>query len=236
MQPTAPAPVMPVRAELWQLPTRGVEESALDLADLNEGERERLGRFDHAPDRVSYGAAHIALRRLLGRRLNSPPAGLEFFRERCPCCEEPHGRPAVTEPMVPTHFSLSYNRNLVLIAIAAEPVGVDVETLPEAATVRNLAPELHPAEEDEIVSGNYRPETFARIWTRKEAYLKGIGAGLGRELNADYLGTRRIRPTPEGWTVINFSTDAVHAAAVAVKAPAADFGLSLLAPRFVSTD
>ncbi|WP_407555265.1 4'-phosphopantetheinyl transferase superfamily protein [Streptomyces sp. Pv4-95] len=236
MQPTTPAPAGPVRTEVWQLPIRGVEESALDPADLSEGERQRIGRLAHAADRVSYGAAHLALRRLLGRRLNVRPADLEFFREPCPCCDEPHGRPAVAGPTVPTHFSLSHDRDLVLIAVAAEPVGVDVEALPGAETVRNLAPELHPAEEEEIISDNYRPKTFARIWTRKEAYLKGLGTGLGRELNADYLGTRGLGPTPEGWTVTNFPTGAAHAAAAAVKAPGASFHFSLLAPHFVSKD
>ncbi|WP_373429258.1 4'-phosphopantetheinyl transferase superfamily protein [Streptomyces sp. V4I23] len=63
------------------------------------------------------------------------------------------------------------------------------------------------------------PAAFARAWTRKEAYPKGPGTGLGRDLRADHLGTSPHAPARiPGWSVSGVSVPAGHEAAVAVRA------------------
>lgn len=95
---------------------------------LDDGERARLQGLRRAGDRDQYRVAHVVLRQLLGDRLGRDPARVRFFREPCPGCGGPHGRPAVVG--VPLHFSLSHAGDAVLLAFADDPVGVDVERRP----------------------------------------------------------------------------------------------------------
>lgn len=200
-------------------------------AELDHAERARAASFVRSADRARYVAAHIALRRLLGAYLGLPPRKVPLVRERCLTCGGPHGRPvvaAVDGTAPPPHFSLSHCAGLVLVAVASAPVGVDVEELPGEDRVALCAPTLHPAERAELERLPPSPslprrEYFGRLWTRKEAYLKGIGAGLTRGLAADYLGDgdgdggAGAPPRPPGWSVVDLPVGTGHTAAVALR-------------------
>lgn len=54
------------------------------------------------------------------------------------------------------------------------------------------------------------PTAFARLWARKEAYLKGLGTGFGRDIAAD-----DVRGDLPGWCVTDLPAGPGHAAAVA---------------------
>ena len=116
----------------------------------------------------------------------------------------------------------------MLIGIASAPVGVDVEVLPQPDVVSDVSALLHVAERREISSAapSTRAEVFTRIWTRKEAYLKGLGVGVTHDLAADYLGAEERMAPPRGWSLVNVPAAVGYAAAVAAAAPIS------LNPRF----
>ncbi|GHF64571.1 hypothetical protein GCM10010218_52690 [Streptomyces mashuensis] len=193
----------------------------LDLSELNDAERTRAASFIRPTDGATYATAHIALRRLLGAYLGMDPADVPFVRQPCPGCGGPHGRPAVAETDPPLHFSLSHSHGLVLVGVAARPVGADVERLPRAETAAVCLPRLHPRERDELGSlpEESRPLAFGQLWTRKEAFLKGLGTGLSRGPDVDYLGSDVAR-RPAGWTVLDVPAGKHHNAAVALRGDA----------------
>lgn len=158
----------------------------------------------------------MALRLLLGVRQGVAPDAVRLTRERCPSCDGPHGRPATGGGV---HFSLSHTRGVALLAFADVPVGVDVERVPEPRVVTEIAGQLHPAEAAELAAlpQEERPAAFARVWTRKEAYLKGEGTGLAGGLNREHVGTGPRPLGPPGWTVTDVAVPAGYAAAVAVE-------------------
>ncbi|MFD4370812.1 4'-phosphopantetheinyl transferase family protein [Streptomyces sp. NPDC058486] len=205
-----------VDVDLWQLRVDHLAEDDLDPSELDAEERVRLTGPLRVADRLRYGIGHVALRRLLAPRLGVAPAEVAYRREPCPGCGALHGRPALDGPPGAPHFSLSHSGDVVLIGIAARPVGVDVESHPKATTVREVTSVLHPMERAEIAGAGHAPEAFARIWCRKEAYLKGIGIGMARSLDKDYLGETDPSALPEGWDVAGVPTADGHAAAVAV--------------------
>jgi 4'-phosphopantetheinyl transferase len=161
--------------------------------------------------------ARSELSRLLGERLGVAPDALEFVREPCPLCGALHGRPAVKGADV--HFSVARRPGVALIGIAAEPVGVDVEVVAADGTVEDVEVLLHRAERDELAESapSDQPLLFARIWTRKEAYLKGIGSGVADDLARDYLGLAGRADGPRGWAVIEVPAPDGFAAAAAIR-------------------
>ena len=205
----------PGSVHLWLRETGDVSGSpdAPDLLDADE--RARAARFHRDRDRDRYIGSHLLLRRVLARYAGQPPEALRFTRQPCPCCGEPHGRPALAGPADLPQFSLSHAGPLTLVAVACDPVGADVEALPAADSVPGLARVLHPDERAELEEAEYGPEAFARIWTRKEAYLKGTGSGLGRDPKLDYVGARK--PGPPGWTLADAAAPPGFAAAVALR-------------------
>ncbi|MFJ2899679.1 4'-phosphopantetheinyl transferase family protein [Streptomyces sp. NPDC087218] len=199
-----------VRVWVLRVPAVAGPSSAIDAAVLDEEERRRMAAFVRDEDRVRYGFARTALRTILSARTGTAPDALRFARDPCPCCDEPHGRPVLTSAAA--EFSLSYGRSLVLIGVASVPMGVDVEPVPDAGAAERLARMLHPAESAEVlaVPPGERPASFARLWARKEAYLKGLGTGFGRDIAAD-----DVRGDLPGWCVTDLPAGPGHAAAVA---------------------
>ncbi|MGE7386845.1 4'-phosphopantetheinyl transferase family protein [Streptomyces sp. NPDC004126] len=184
---------------------------------LDAGELRRADSLRRTGDRRNHLVARVLLRTLLGARLGLAPEAVRLGRAACPCCGGPHGRPVVLGGGV--HFSLSHSGSLVLLGIGPVPLGVDVERVPEPAAAAETAPALHPRERTELAAldAALRPAAFARAWTRKEAYLKGIGTGLGRSASLDYVGTGPApAPGPDGWRLSDVAAPSGYAAAVAV--------------------
>lgn len=207
------------RVDLWLIRRPASPDTALlDTSELDPAERHRADSFIRPADGLLYATAHVALRRLLGRYTGTPPQDVRFVREPCPGCGGAHGRPAITPRSL--HFSLSHSAGLALVGVAAVPVGVDVEKLPREETVEVCSRALHPGERSELADaeGAERTARFGQIWTRKEAFLKGIGTGLSHP-SRDYLGAD-ARRHPHGWTMVDVPCDPTHSAAAAVKGPA----------------
>jgi 4'-phosphopantetheinyl transferase len=218
---TAPAlTVGPGELHIWLLPRpwTHTDPAPLPVDELDEDEHRRAAGLTRTGDRVRYLSAHVALRRLLSAYTGLPPRALRLGRERCPGCGGPHGRPLLLDLPQAPQFSLSHSHQMAVVALAAATVGVDVQRVPPAHAVRLCLPDLHPAEQAELaaVPARHRPAAFTRLWARKEAYLKGLGTGLRRDLAADYLGARRDLH-PDGWYVADLPGPPGHATAAAVR-------------------
>ncbi|MET9762292.1 4'-phosphopantetheinyl transferase superfamily protein [Streptomyces sp. NPDC006372] len=214
-----PEPPRPRRPRLWLARVEELSGAVAPLADalLDSGERARAAALRRAADRDGYRVAHVCLRLLLGAYLGVAPSDVPLVRRPCPVCRAPHGRPDV--PGVPLCFSVSRTAGLCLLAFADTAVGTDIERLPGPDLVAALTPTLHPREAAELAAcpPDLRPAAFARVWTRKEAYLKGLGTGLGRDLRSDHLGATPHGPRRmPGWVVDDVAVGIGCAAAVAV--------------------
>ncbi|UNZ16735.1 4'-phosphopantetheinyl transferase superfamily protein [Streptomyces sp. 891-h] len=192
------------------------------LAPLSAHEQERAAAFVRQADRDRYVVAHLALRRELGALLRLDPAEVRLTRADCPVCGGPHGRPTV--PGDPVHFSLSHAGDVVMMAFAAVPVGVDVEEYPRVASARETMSALHPREQAELAAvedAEALPAVFARCWTRKEAYLKGTGSGLGEDLSVTYVSALDEPAPVPGWQLTDLPAPSGYAAAWALRQPTA---------------
>jgi len=209
----------PGRPQLWLVATAVHAETATRYAPLVLGPAElaRAEEFRRPTDRATYLCAHVGLRRVLGNHLGIAPRTVSVARAPCLCCGGPHGRPVL--PGEPLHFSLSHCEGLSLIAVAAAPVGVDVEPVPDPQTLVEAADVVHPREAAELaaLAPALRPAAFARVWTRKEAYLKGLGIGLGADPSTEYVGAGPVPAAPAGWLLADITVPPGHGAAVAFR-------------------
>ncbi|MGY4394307.1 4'-phosphopantetheinyl transferase [Streptomyces sp. TE12347] len=186
-----PLPVaLPGQTRVWAASV--AENAAAATArrgELDRTESLRADGFRQFADVDRFLVAHVCLRDILGTFLGTPPARLIVDREPCAACGGPHGRPYL--PGRPVHFSLAYAGDLVVVAVAPVPVGVDVADLPSHALVQASMAGLHEDERDELLAlpRTARPTAFARCRTRKEAVLKSTGQGLTHGTRQPYVGT-----------------------------------------------
>jgi 4'-phosphopantetheinyl transferase len=206
--------------DVWWFDTRTVTVGPSGLADLDRGERSRAEAFMFPADRHRYQVAHMTLRRVLASSTGTPPSQLPLGRQQCPHCGaagKPVLLPGPGADTVPS-FSLAHSGDMVIVAVAGRPVGVDVER-DAAGCVCSLAQALHPADAA-WVAGLGEPERHEAIitcWVRAEAVLKCTGQGIGHG-----LGGFPVRPGGEaargvnGCTVRQLASPERYRAAVAL--------------------
>jgi 4'-phosphopantetheinyl transferase len=154
-------------------------EGVLDLA-----ERERWAGYRRDADRerflVGCGLAKAVIAAFTGQR----PADVSLDRT-CPQCGRAHGKPSVRGGDL--ELSVAHSGDLVAVAVAAAPVGVDVEQLdgrrypPGGGDPASVA-RMVLAEPERAALAAVHPSGQARAflvaWTRKEALTKATGDGL----------------------------------------------------------
>lgn len=130
--------------------------------------------------RARFEAAHEATRRILGQLVGAPPERLRFATTEL-------GKPLLSDwPDV--DFSLSHSDGIAGLAVSLRgPVGFDCETVGRIPD--DELPWTQLCSEDELrlmarCDPAERAAWFYRIWTCKEAVLKGAGLGLNRRLGS----------------------------------------------------
>jgi 4'-phosphopantetheinyl transferase len=197
------------------------------LSLLCADERQRAGRLRFARDRERFVAARAWLRTILGAELAVTPGALRFRYER-------DGKPALdaagSRVGDGVAFNLSHAGDVVLVAVGRDcRIGVDVERVLEDLDTTSLEP--HCLADDEIAAlaslpAPERRQAFFRCWTRKEAYLKGIGTGLAGPLDQVSIVARAtgepfvVRDAERGapWQVRDLPAPPGYAAALAIDA------------------
>ena len=165
---------------VWRASLDRPAPSVLALrALLSEDERARADRFLLEHHRRRFAVCRGLLRVVLGRYLNRPPERLAF-------AYGPSGKPTLAGP-APLLFNVSHSDELAVYAVARDrEISIDVERVRPVAQPENIAdhffspPERHALR---AVPPERRLEAFYDCWTRKEAYVKARGEGLGHPLD-----------------------------------------------------
>jgi 4'-phosphopantetheinyl transferase len=180
----------------WATPV-GADPALFAL--LDDAERARYGQLRRPADRDRFLTAHALARLVLGRTLGRHPAALRL-RSECRQCGGPHGKPQLSSGEL--ELSLTHAGERVGVAVAAVPVGIDVEDLAHTRVDQALAAQvLTPPELDRWLAlpPAGRASALLRAWTRGEAVVKALGVGLDvdpRDLPPDTARVVDLDPGP----------------------------------------
>ena len=231
----------PIRPSEWP---GGQERDALALLDAVELERADAMR---PGPRAAFLSGRLAQRRFAAELLGVPASELTV-NYHCPRCGAgpgvSHGRPgyAVTDsaapgsalpdstlpgPTGPLLLSLSRSSGWTLLAAVIDPapglrLGIDVEDPARMDFDGFDDVALAPAERQELLglAGPALQRGRARLWTRKEAWLKMTGEGLRTAPETlDVLNRAGLRDLPAAPT--GLPADLVAAVALSTAGPSA---------------
>jgi 4'-phosphopantetheinyl transferase len=196
-------------------------ESCEDL--LTDEELHKAGTFATAQLRRRYRHYRAALRLILSRYTGASPRELTLVRDRL-------GKPLALARTL--NYNVSHSQTLALVALSRDTVGVDVEHVNFSFDISNVVESVcAPVEQRRLKHLPFlqRHWEFYRIWTRKEAYTKALGVGIGGSLGAITFreirggGIFRVcdeqRDLDAGFYVHALSVDPKYAAAVCGTSP-----------------
>jgi 4'-phosphopantetheinyl transferase len=203
-----------------------VEDHGLQLAALeallSDEEHARAERFHFPRDRHQFIVARATLRSLLAAYTAMPAAEvpLEYSLS---------GKPGLPQSIgAGLHFNLSHSHARVVCAFArGRRVGIDVELVRELRDADDIVERFFSAAEAaayKALPAAARPRGFFNGWTRKEAFVKALGEGLGHPLAAFTVSLTpgdpaRLIAVPAqqavaGWTLCDVQIDASYVCAL----------------------
>jgi 4'-phosphopantetheinyl transferase len=166
--------------DLWQI-TVSPDLWLLNYFDqvLSKEESERANRFHQENDRQRFIISRGALKYLLSKYLGRAPQQIEFTTR------------ANKKPMLKTEqedglqFNIAHSGAKILIAIAEQEVGIDLEMIDTKFSYQDILTLHFTAEERAFIDRSGQPrKCFYLLWTRKEAILKATAKGIENDLPA----------------------------------------------------
>jgi 4'-phosphopantetheinyl transferase len=215
-----PPPIPEVH--VWASSLEVAPETLHSLSALvSPSEQERAAQFRFEQHRNRFVVGRGILRTILGWYLQIDPRALDFAYGE-------NGKPSLAGSLASSglHFNLAHCQDLALIAVTiAGPLGIDVEQVRLPPDAEQLLARFFSARENVEygqLTHDQKPAAFFRLWTRKEAWLKATGEGIG-SLVAPVHST--LSSAGEGvyvnavsWTVYDLTPASGFAAALAVAA------------------
>jgi 4'-phosphopantetheinyl transferase len=150
----------------------------LSISELQIGNRYKFNE-----DREKYLACRLMLRKQLGLRLGLPPSDIAFEYG-------PYGKPAIARNSIhgTLQFNLSHSGDCVVMAFSSYlDLGADVEFIRDLENANEVAMQNFSEAELAVyfsLPDHDKPIGFFNCWTRKEAFVKTIGVGLGYALGS----------------------------------------------------
>ena len=178
---SAPAAIPDGEVLVWSALRENVIAKGWDA--LAEAEVRRAQAIGHPRSAQRFRAGRLLLRRAVSALTGLTPSAVPVLGGE----GEP---PALALPCAHLYASVSHGDRTEAVALAAGPVGIDVE---EACPpdFRALAPVVMHGDELAafgLLGGADAEAAFRRLWTRKEAVLKAAGMGFSRDPRSFAVG------------------------------------------------
>ena len=208
---------------LWPLAVDGARHAVLQ-GHLSPEERARAARFRLPEAGAAFVVGRGRMREVLAGYTGRAPAEVPLAQDR-------YGKPYLDEGAAGRgpSFNLSHAGGWAALVVGPHglPLGLDIEP---HRSVSETLPErwLSPAERSELAAlpADQRIAGFFNAWTRKEALLKALGAGLSRPLDSFDVTLSPGRPArltrlsgarTDRWQLVAFELRPDFPAAIALR-------------------
>jgi len=115
-------------------------------------------------------------------------------------------------------FNISHSGNIVIVAFSLFDIGIDIE-LKREIDFNSVVDYIHPLEKAEFLYSNNYTDSFFKIWTRKEAFLKAKGNGIVDGLNEYNCLQNIVNDGVFKWEIAELHILHDYSVAVCQKAP-----------------
>jgi 4'-phosphopantetheinyl transferase len=210
---------------------RPIGEAERLVAYLDPSERVRAARYRDPLLGRRFVIGRASLRRVLGQWLGRNPNDIRFTY----CAA---GKPELADAdAADLYFNVTHSGPVALIALSpGRPVGIDVERVRPDFAGDEIAARFFSAREQEMLltlPAAERIAAFFRCWTRKEAFIKLLGAGLAfpldefdvsllPDLPARLLGLHGDAEAAKRFSMREIAAPPGYFAAVVVEGPISD--------------
>lgn len=181
--PDGPVIFQPDTLDIWHCDLEPDEErlnACRQLLSVDEIERAERLKFDEK--KQEFIVTRACLRQVLSSALSCAPQELEFVRNQ-------QGKPQLSERFADNRleFNLAHSHGRAVLAVTSgAPTGVDIEMLRYGTDYMGLAKRFFSDDEQQALlelSGEQQRRAFFACWTRKEAFVKAVGTGIGYGLD-----------------------------------------------------
>ena len=226
--------ISPRHVDIWLTSTRlAARQVDACRSSLSPAELARAQKFKSAEKAREYIVTRGLLRQILSKVAGLPLAGHDFhYAER--------GKPVLDDSRFgeSVAFNVSHSHGLALVALAAQGrLGVDLEQVRADMAWQPLAQRYFSETECRALRDCPRAlaaRAFFSCWTRKEAFVKALGAGVAyglREFDVSVdldedcavLSLRRQDENATDWLIKNIPAPDGYVAALAIDRPASEF-------------
>jgi len=198
----------------------------LHMEILSQEEKKRVSRLISAKDKRRFIVSRSLLRKSLSHYLEAAPSEVRFTYNK-------YGKPNIDPQYHPENikFNLSHSENLALYAITQNrEIGIDVEYIRKVDKADKIVKRFFSKEEGEFYHSQPNKKknwAFFTLWTRKEAYSKARGMGIGlptKEFDLQLVPPEinhsndiRAENKASKWSLINIEVDSDYLAALATE-------------------
>jgi len=193
---------------------------------LSNDEKVRVDRLRSEKDKIRFIVSRGLLRKSLSSYLNAPPSEIAFTYNK-------YGKPSVNSKynLENIKFNVSHSKNLAVYAITKNrEVGIDLEYIRKVNKADKIVGRFFTEEESEFYYSqpdDKKELAFFTLWTRKEAYSKARGMGIGlpaKEFDLKLIPTLETKTTDvetknieSRWSLVDIEIDSEYLAALATE-------------------
>ena len=164
--------------KIYAVKIEQVEEKLFDrmLLYVSKEEQERIRRYRKYEDAIRGLTARLLLRYIIASLLGIDNRSISLNQNK-------YGKPFLEE-VEDFQFNLSHSGDWVVCAVDSLPIGIDVEKIHDVNL--DLSERFFSQEEHNwllTMDVERRMDSFFKLWTLKESYIKAEGKGLSIPLN-----------------------------------------------------